>query len=64
VNEKQGAWKNSKLVISGTSHAILDEIYRYVNIGVTYFIIYFPDLPNTTSLQLFAKNVIPCLRNR
>jgi alkanesulfonate monooxygenase SsuD/methylene tetrahydromethanopterin reductase-like flavin-dependent oxidoreductase (luciferase family) len=64
LNEKQGAWKNSKLVISGTPHAILDEIYRYLNIGVTYFIIYFPDMPNTTSLQLFAKHVIPCLRNR
>ena len=64
VDEKQGAWKNSKFLISGTSHAILDEIYRYLNIGVTYFIIYFPDLPDTTSLQLFAKHVIPCLRNR
>jgi len=64
LNEKQGAWKNSKLVISGTPHAILDEIYRYLNIGVTYFIIYFPDLPNITSLQLFAQHVIPCLRNR
>jgi len=64
VVEKQGAWKNSRLVISGTPHAILDEIYKYLNIGVTYFIIYFPDLPNTTSVQLFAKKVIPSLRNR
>lgn len=64
VDEKQGAWKNSKFLISGTSDAILDEIYSYLNIGVIYFIIYFPDLPDTTSLQLFAKHVIPCLRNR
>jgi alkanesulfonate monooxygenase SsuD/methylene tetrahydromethanopterin reductase-like flavin-dependent oxidoreductase (luciferase family) len=57
-------WKDSELVIAGTPDTILREINKYVHIGVTYFTIYFPDLPNMTSLQLFAKNIIPYFRNR
>jgi alkanesulfonate monooxygenase SsuD/methylene tetrahydromethanopterin reductase-like flavin-dependent oxidoreductase (luciferase family) len=61
---KNRIWKGSELVIAGTPDTILREINKYVNIGVTYFTIYFPDLPNTTSLQLFAKNIIPYFRNK
>jgi alkanesulfonate monooxygenase SsuD/methylene tetrahydromethanopterin reductase-like flavin-dependent oxidoreductase (luciferase family) len=57
-------WKDSELVIAGTPDTILREINKYVGIGVTYFTIYFPDLPNMTSLQLFANNIIPYFRNR
>ena len=61
---KNRIWKGSELVIAGTPDTILREINKYVNIGVTYFTIYFPDLPNTTSLRLFAKNIIPYFRNK
>jgi alkanesulfonate monooxygenase SsuD/methylene tetrahydromethanopterin reductase-like flavin-dependent oxidoreductase (luciferase family) len=57
-------WKDSNVLISGTPNRILNEITRYLKIGVTYFTIYFPDLPDTTSLKLFAEHVIPNIRNR
>ena len=60
---KKMIWKDSDLVITGTPDTILREINKYVGIGVTYFTIYFPDLPNMISLELFAKNIIPYFRN-
>jgi alkanesulfonate monooxygenase SsuD/methylene tetrahydromethanopterin reductase-like flavin-dependent oxidoreductase (luciferase family) len=61
--DKKGKWKGSNLIISGTPNTILNEITRYLNIGVTYFTIYFPDLPDTRSLQLFAEHIIPNVRS-
>ena len=46
------------MVIAGTPDTILREINKYVDIGVTYFTIYFPDLPNMISLQLLLNNLI------
>jgi alkanesulfonate monooxygenase SsuD/methylene tetrahydromethanopterin reductase-like flavin-dependent oxidoreductase (luciferase family) len=57
-------WKDSELVVAGTPDTILREIKKYVDIGVTYFTIYFPDLPDMISLQLFAKNIMPYFRNK
>lgn len=51
--------KNLDLVVTGTCESIIKEIERYVDIGVSYFIIHFADLPNLTSLKLFGKYVIP-----
>ena len=62
--DKKMIWKESELVIAGTPDTILREIKKYVDIGVTYFTIYFPDLPDMISLQLFAKNIIPYFRNK
>ena len=50
--------KDSELVIVGTPETILREIKKYLNIGVTYFTLYFPDLPDTRSLQLFAEHIM------
>ena len=61
---KKRIWRDSKLVTAGTPDTIIREINRYLNIGVTYFTVWFPDLPDTRSLQLFAEHVIPCFRNR
>jgi alkanesulfonate monooxygenase SsuD/methylene tetrahydromethanopterin reductase-like flavin-dependent oxidoreductase (luciferase family) len=36
---------DSKLVIVGTPEIILREMKKYLNIGVTYFTVCFPDLP-------------------
>jgi hypothetical protein len=63
ILDKKTIWKDSELVIAGTPDTILGEINKYVSIGVTYFTIYFPDLPNMISLELFAKNIIPYFRN-
>ena len=51
--------KNLDLVVTGTYENIIKEIERYMDIGVSYFIIHFADLPNLTSLKLFGKYVIP-----
>ena len=64
ILDKKMIWKDSELVIAGTPDTILREIKKYVDIGVTYFTIYFPDLPDMISLQLFAKNIIPYFRNK
>ena len=64
ILDKKMIWKDSGLVIAGTPDTILREIKKYVDIGVTYFTFYFPDLPDMISLQLFAKNVIPYFRNK
>ena len=58
ISDKKGIRKDSKLVIAGTPKTILREIKRYLNIGVTYFTVCFPDLPNSRSLQLFAEHII------
>jgi alkanesulfonate monooxygenase SsuD/methylene tetrahydromethanopterin reductase-like flavin-dependent oxidoreductase (luciferase family) len=56
--------KNSKVSIFGTPNDIINEIKRYIIVGgVRYFTIYFPDLPDLRSLNLFAKSVIPHFRN-
>jgi hypothetical protein len=55
ILDKKMIWKDSELVIAGTPDTILREINKYVGIGVIYFTIYFPDLPNIMSLELFAK---------
>jgi alkanesulfonate monooxygenase SsuD/methylene tetrahydromethanopterin reductase-like flavin-dependent oxidoreductase (luciferase family) len=64
ILNKKMIWKDSELVIAGTPDTILREIKKYVDIGVTYFTFYFPDLPDMISLQLFAKNIIPYFRNK
>ena len=61
---KKGIKKDSKLVIIGTPETILREIKKYLNIGVTYFTLCFPDLPDTRSLQLFAEHITHHFRNK
>ncbi|MDP9289612.1 MAG: hypothetical protein M3P08_15645 [Thermoproteota archaeon] len=46
---KKRIWKDSNLVTAGTPDTIIREINRYLNIGVTYFTVWFPDLPDTRS---------------
>jgi alkanesulfonate monooxygenase SsuD/methylene tetrahydromethanopterin reductase-like flavin-dependent oxidoreductase (luciferase family) len=61
---KKGIRKDSKLVIVGTPETILIEIKKYFNMGVTYFTLCFSDLPDTSSLQLFAEYIIHHFRNK
>jgi len=47
----------SNRMISGTPEQCSEELRRYVNLGVTYFMVRPIDLPNTESLKLFAEVV-------
>jgi alkanesulfonate monooxygenase SsuD/methylene tetrahydromethanopterin reductase-like flavin-dependent oxidoreductase (luciferase family) len=53
----------SEFIIAGTADEIIKELGRYMDKGVNYFTVYFPDLPGLRSLQLFARYVIPHFRN-
>ena len=43
ILSKKRIWKDSNLVSAGTPDTIIMEINRYLNIGVTYFTVWFPD---------------------
>ncbi len=34
------------------------EIHRYTSLGVTYFMLFFGDLPDLSSVRLFAEKVV------
>jgi alkanesulfonate monooxygenase SsuD/methylene tetrahydromethanopterin reductase-like flavin-dependent oxidoreductase (luciferase family) len=42
----------------GTPQDFIEKIKNYTDLGVTYFMLYFADLPNLGSLRLFAQKVI------
>lgn len=50
---------NENLILMGTPEQCAEKISKYIEIGVTYFIIAFPDVTDTESLQLFAEYVMP-----
>lgn len=50
--------------IVGTPEQCIEKINEYVNTGVTYFMLYFPDMTEMNSLQLFAEHIIPVLRGK
>jgi alkanesulfonate monooxygenase SsuD/methylene tetrahydromethanopterin reductase-like flavin-dependent oxidoreductase (luciferase family) len=52
-----------EFIIAGTADEIINELGRYIEKGVNYFTVYFSDLPDLGSLQLFARYVIPHFRN-
>jgi len=47
------------LTFAGTPDKALEKIASYADLGVTYFIMYFPDAESLTDLRLFAEQVIP-----
>jgi len=47
-----------KLNFIVTPHQCKQEIQRYTSLGVTYFMLFFGDLPNLDSLRLFAERVV------
>ena len=45
----------------GAPEDFIELIKPYVTLGVTQFMLFFGDLPETSGLQLFAEKVIPML---
>ena len=45
--------------IAGTPEQCAEQIKRYVDSGITYFFLLFPDPINTESMELFAREVMP-----
>jgi alkanesulfonate monooxygenase SsuD/methylene tetrahydromethanopterin reductase-like flavin-dependent oxidoreductase (luciferase family) len=47
-----------KTALAGTPEECREHLQVYVDLGVTYFMLYFADLPNVDGLRLFAETVI------
>ena len=45
--------------VAGTPEQCIDKIRSYVDCGITYFFLLFPDPITTDSLELFAREVMP-----
>ncbi|MFA5364341.1 MAG: TIGR03560 family F420-dependent LLM class oxidoreductase [Candidatus Bathyarchaeia archaeon] len=43
----------------GTPEDCIKQIQEYVDVGVTYFMLYFGDFPSLRGLKLFAQTVLP-----
>ncbi|MGE5187934.1 MAG: TIGR03560 family F420-dependent LLM class oxidoreductase [Betaproteobacteria bacterium] len=43
--------------LAATPQLCVTHLQRYVKLGVTYFLLYFADLPGTESLRMFAEKV-------
>ena len=47
-----------KTSLAGTPDECIEQLQVYVDLGVTYFMLFFADLPSLDGLRLFAENVI------
>jgi len=47
-----------KSTLAATPDEIKEHLHGYMDLGVSYFMLYFADLPNLEGLRLFAKTVI------
>jgi F420-dependent oxidoreductase-like protein len=60
-NEPFDSWRANNLV--GTPEQVTEKILRYIELGCTGFIPWCADYPDTTSMELFAAEVMPNFRN-
>jgi alkanesulfonate monooxygenase SsuD/methylene tetrahydromethanopterin reductase-like flavin-dependent oxidoreductase (luciferase family) len=47
-----------KTTLAGTADECTNQLQVYLDLGVTYFMLYFADLPRTEGLKLFAEGVV------
>jgi alkanesulfonate monooxygenase SsuD/methylene tetrahydromethanopterin reductase-like flavin-dependent oxidoreductase (luciferase family) len=47
-----------KNTLAGTSDECKAQLQVYVDLGVTYFMLFFADLPDTEGLIMFANGVV------
>ena len=48
--------------IVGTPEECIEKINSFIEIGVNYFILRFPEVIELNCLQLFAEDVIPTIK--
>ena len=48
--------------IVGTPDECIEKMRKYVDLGVTYFMLKFPCVENFKSLEVFAENVVPAFK--
>ena len=48
--------------IVGTPEHCVGKIKEYVKMGVNYFMLFFPDIVDGQSIEIFAKEVVPACR--
>jgi F420-dependent oxidoreductase-like protein len=60
VNVSRTQFINGNLV--GTPEEIIDRIREFTDVGVTYFMMRFPDMMKNEPLRLFADKVMPAFR--
>lgn len=58
--EAPDSWRRRQLV--GTPEEVVDQARAYVGMGVSGFVMWFPDFPSTDGMELFAGEVVPALR--
>jgi len=46
-----------KVTLAGTPEECRERLQVYVDLGVTYFMLYFADLPDLEGLRLFSETV-------
>ena len=46
-----------KTILAGNSDECIEKLQVYADLGVTYFMLFFADLPSLDGLRLFAENV-------
>jgi F420-dependent oxidoreductase-like protein len=58
--EAYDSWAAGNLI--GTPEQVAEKVARYVESGCTYFVPWCSDYPDTTTLSLFAEQVMPAFR--
>jgi alkanesulfonate monooxygenase SsuD/methylene tetrahydromethanopterin reductase-like flavin-dependent oxidoreductase (luciferase family) len=56
------AWQRLEHALVGTPEQCVARLQAYVALGIRHFFLLFPDLPDVTSLELFAQTVLPAFR--
>ena len=70
LDEKVERWKPKgislkdfkKLSFIATSDECRQKLRQYASLGVTYFMLFFGDLPKVTGMRVFAKTVVKELK--
>ncbi len=57
------AWQRLEHALVGTPEQCVARLQAYVALGIRHFFLLFPDLPDVTSLELFARTVLPVFRS-
>jgi len=51
-----------KADLTGPPNECLEEVKRYLEAGVTHFVLHFREAPSLNGMQMFAKEIISKLR--